>query len=239
MSRRFPVPQLDPSGGPVRLSPETTRHLQVLRLGVGDQLQLFDGRGRQATARIIELGSTSALVESEPCTEAIPISERVVLVQCLPKSSKLEAIVRSCTEVGVHAVQLAQSERSVSRGPIGDARLARLRRIATEAARQSQRSFVPEIRNATSLIEAVAMAPNGATRWFCSPRTEARPAQVAGADLWVAIGPEGGFSPEEGEALTSLGWLPTRLSESTLRVETAAPIAVALALDRLRPEKNA
>src|SRR5690606_9678054 len=95
-----------------------------------------------------------------------------VLVQALPKGSKLDEIVRACTETGVAAIQLALAERSIAR-PDADragARLDRLAKIAQEAARQSERAHVPPIAPPAPLLEVARRAPEAAVKLVASAR---------------------------------------------------------------------
>ena len=235
-TRRLFAPALPDLGGVVRLDDTTAGHVRVLRLREGDRVRLFDGSGQEAEARILSLedGVTCEAAMSEARPEEGP---RVVLVQCLPKGSKLDSILRMAVEIGVAEIHLAIAGRSVARPDEKRAlkRAQRLERIAVEAARQARRTVVPTVVPAAELIDVAARAPTGAYRvvvWEDSGEPLAPPPGTR--DAWVIVGPEGGLATAETDTLARSGWRMATLGPSILRVETAAPVAVALLLDRLR-----
>lgn len=234
--RRLFVARLPELGGVVQLDEAVARHVRVLRLREGDRVRLFDGSGNEADARILSLdgGVTCEAAMSEAREEEGP---RVVLIQCLPKGSKLDSILRMTVEIGVAEVHLAIAGRSVARPDEKRAlkRAERLERVAVEAARQARRAVVPPVVPAAELMDVAARAPRSAHRvvvWEGSAAGLDPPA--AARDAWVIVGPEGGLATAEIDALEGMGFAVATLGPSILRVETAAPVAVALVLDRLR-----
>ncbi len=193
----------------------------------------MQGAERNIEDRITELTADRAVVVVGALVEA-QAEERVVsLVLGVPKGSKVDGIVRMVTELGVGAVHFANTERSVPRGA-GSGRLPRLEKIAAEASRQSGRSIVPRLHPPAPLLEVLDRASAQSERWFLVPdAATALPRRSLAASVWVAVGPEGGFSPQEQQRAADRGWSVVRLGSPTLRVETAAPVAVALAFDRL------
>lgn len=236
--RRLFAARIGAPGDRIELGTDAAQHARVLRLQRGDRVILFDAEGTEAEATI-ELTDRDRLA----CTVRTvhrggpDRGPRVVLVQALPKGAKLDALVAAATEAGAAAIHLALSERSVPRPDPERAhrRLERLVRIAREAARQSERPGVPDL-VAPSPLEVVARrAPPSAARIVFSPRAAERwDGGLSGTnEAWIAVGPEGGLSPAEEERLVGLGWRTARIEVPILRVEHAAPIAVALVLDRL------
>ena len=233
--RRFFVEDLPETGATELSLPEAVgRHLRVLRLKVGDDVVLFDGSGRESVATLT--GIEPATCVAGETTVAKPQLPAIHLIQALPKGKKLESIVRMATEIGVDAVHLAITDRTVSRpdGPRGEGRARRLERIATEATRQARRRTVPRIHAPVPLAEAAARAPRGAPRFiFWEESTNALGAQLPVADsVWAVVGGEGGLAAGEVEELRALGWVDVGLGPTILRVETAAPVIVGLLLDR-------
>lgn len=240
--RRLAVDELPPAGGRLILSKKAAHHASVLRLHTGSQLELFTGDGKKAQARIVSIADKKVVCEIENCKSSAPTTLRVVLVQALPKGAKLDGIVRACTELGVHAIHLAFSERSV---PQPDARRAeekcrRLTRIAKEASALAGRTGAPEIGAPTPLLQAVAKTPESARRvvfWESSTQKievalfdSERPELEENREVWIVVGPEGGLSESEIAALRGFGYRDATLGASVLRVETAAPLAVGLIL---------
>lgn len=217
------------------LDAEAVQHARVLRLAVGDEVELFDGRGGSQRVRIVELDRRGGR-----CTALAPRSQaeagpRVVLVQCQPKGSKLDDIVRMTTEIGVSAIHVALSERCVARsgGDRADPKAERWRKVAREAARQSERAHVPEIVAPAPLAEVLRRAPAEAYRAAFLERSGLPlPRDIESSELWLVVGPEGGFSEADRHVLTGAGFVSTALGSAILRTETAAVVGVALGLER-------
>ena len=233
--RRFHHAALALQPTAVTLDERVAEHIRVLRLLPGHAILLFDGKGHIADATITSVEKSAVICDvfarrDEKRARKIPL----VLVQCLAKSDKLESIVRMGTELGAHRFLLANATHSVLRldDKKADARTERLRRIAQEAARQSERADVPTVDAPQKLHEAAALAPETALRIVFTPETTASldsltiPADVS--EAWIVIGPEGGISAEERAALQALGYQECSLGDTILRVETAGPIALAL-----------
>ena len=229
-------------GDRLELGSEAARHARVLRLAAGDPVQLFDGRGGRCTARVLSVAQGKIHFEIIDVPRWRPRSAKLVLVQCLPRQGKLEPVVRMTTELGLGSLRLAVSERSVSRPDAARAgrRVERLAQVASEAARQSERDWVPDVQPPAPLLEVAALAPPGAARvalWArCAHGFELSLPESAGhgeassvPEVWLVVGPEGGLSPAELEGLDALGYRRAGLGEGILRTETAAVVAVALA----------
>lgn len=235
--RRLYAPSLPDRGGPVTLSDAPSRHVRVLRLKIGDKVVLFDGRGREASARIRAIGHDEVVCETDPSREAASRRTRFVLMLAVPKGSKVDDCVRMATELGVDEVALMQTERTVPRWDQGRAmsRVDRLSRLASEAAAQSERSDVPIIHPPKTCLAWLDQVPAGALRVAFDARTGARldALDALPEQIWCAIGPEGGFTDAELEAFRSAGFAIVGLGDLILRVETAVPAAMALIRDRV------
>lgn len=235
-ARRLYCPALpEGPGASVELGEEAARHARVLRLGAGDALSLFDGRGGTLPVRIEALARGKLrCVVTGPLTRQ-PRGPDVVLVQCLVKGRKLDDIVRMTTELGVAAIRLALSERCVAQRSERDAHKAgRLLRIAGEAARQSEQPYLPEIAEPMPLEQVLAQAPAEAVRLALTERSDADfPRVCRGSSVWLVVGPEGGLSSRDREILSHGKFAPTSLGRAILRTETAAVVGVALGLNHL------
>lgn len=224
--RRFFVPSLPSVGSTSELPPAVRRHVAVLRLEEGAEIALFDGSGREAHGRLV--GDRVEILSIGEAHEAGP---RRVLVQVLPKGTKADEIVRMATELGVHAIHFALGEHGVARpdDARGSKKTTRWQRIAEEAARQSERAVVPTVHAPAPLDEVMRRAPEDALRLVAwarggQPIGERRP---TGDELWIAVGPEGGFSTRELAAFDEAGWARVTLGRNVLRVDTAALAALA------------
>ena len=152
---RFFAPAFDPGDEVVTLPREEAEHLtRVLRLGVGDTVAVFDGRGHEWLARVsgaLRRDVTVQLLSRlEPAEEpAVPIA----LVQAVLKGEKMDDVIRDAVMLGAAAIQpivTARTEVTVS-ALIKGARLDRWRRVALASVKQSRRAVVPEIRTPLTL----------------------------------------------------------------------------------------
>lgn len=235
-ARRLFAPRLPGPGELVALDDDAAQHARVLRLSVGSTIVLFDGRGGSATARVVAMARHGLECVGLGAVSRVAPPPRVVLVQCLPKAAKLDDIVRMTTELGVSAILLALSEHCVARPEArrDEHKLARLERIASEAARQSEQAYLPEIGGPRPLREVLARAPRDAYKVAFVERTATPlPLAVDAPELWLVIGPEGGLSASDRTELADTGFVESALGRSILRTETAAVVGVALALERL------
>ncbi len=237
--RRFFVDKMAAVGEEQRLDPKTARHLYVLRIPPGATLELFDGRGRHAEAELVLLSENHAVCRVLRDIDATPHFARLVFVQCLPKGSKLELSIRMATELGVHAIHLAVSDRTISR-PDADRhalRHARLARIAQEASEQAKRDTVPEIVQAAPLLDVARRAPHDVRKivfWESSDVSlDSGPVWDDVEEAWIVVGPEGGLSQSEISQLEGCGYTHHGLGSTVLRVDTAVPVTIALVADRL------
>jgi 16S rRNA (uracil1498-N3)-methyltransferase len=235
-ARRLFVPELPAEGGLVSLPPESLEHVHVLRLAIGAEVELFDAAGRSARAELTEVSRSRAVCCSQPAAAAAVRDQRLHLVVCLPKPAQLETIVRMSTELGVAALHLATSERTVPK-LASDAKLERLRRISREASAQSGAPRTPELTGPRPLAACAAAAPDDARKLvFWERATSPLSAAEGGGfdrEVWAVIGPEGGLSEAEALQLEAAGWALTSLGSHILRAETACVVIAALLLDRM------
>jgi len=207
----------------------------VLRVRGGDRVTLFDGAGSEADARVCAVDRARIQLEVGVPKRSATMPRLVVsLVVGLSKGDKLDLVVEKATELGVGAILPALSERTVVRleGERAERRRQRWLRIAEAAASQSRRADIPRIAPVRSLREQMGAA-EGAARllfWEGARGGEGlsgigRPSEPSVA---LAVGPEGGFTSDEVQAASDLGYLPLSLGPRVLRAETAAIAAVAL-----------
>ncbi|HEY6100350.1 MAG TPA: 16S rRNA (uracil(1498)-N(3))-methyltransferase [Anaeromyxobacter sp.] len=224
----LPPERIEPGRG--RLTPEARHHLaDVLRLGPGAPVEVFDGAGGRYRGRLEEGLETIAL---GPREDARAGAVEIALLFALAKGEKTDLVVQKATELGAARIVPFAAERSVVRleGARGEDRARRWRRIAEEAARQCGRADVPAVGEPLPLGAALAALPAGTVSFAFHP---------AGAPLWeidapaapglaAVVGPEGGLTEAELRACSLAGALPASLGPRVLRAETAAIVAVAL-----------
>ena len=224
------------AGGKARLSGEDAAHVaRSLRMGPGEALTLCDGQGTDFFCRIDYAAPEEVLLtvlESRPSVAEPPVFIR--LYMALPKAEKFEWVVQKSVELGVGEIVPVLSRRCVSRpDPKSFAKkLQRYNRIAAEAAKQSGRGRIPEVRELLSFEAAIReMAARPSPMLFyeraTAPMRETL-AAIAG-EASVLIGAEGGFDEEEVAAAAVLGIPSLTLGPRILRCETA-PLAALTAI---------
>jgi 16S rRNA (uracil1498-N3)-methyltransferase len=209
--------------------PEAAAHhaVRVLRLGDGDAVLLFDGRGGEYPARLSMPGRGRVAAE---CGEHRNVEREsplaVTLVQGLSSSDKMDFTIQKAVELGVAALQPVFSAKSVVRlsGEREAKKLAHWRRIAIAACEQCGRNRVPPIHEPLALERYRAPA---ATRILLSPAGSAKLRDLAQGPIVLAAGPEAGFSADEEKMLQRAGFVAARLGPRILRTETAALAALA------------
>lgn len=216
----------------VRLEPSQSRHLEtVLRLAPGAELEIFDGRGSSWPARIESAG----VLRLGPRKDPEPGGADVWLAQALAKGEKLDLVVQKATELGATRILPLAVERSVVRlgEDRAERRVARLRRIAQEAARQSGRSDVPAVDAPCTLADLAGLLrdePGRRGLLLDRDEREVRLSHAArGASrLLIVVGPEGGFTPAERAQAVEAGFALVGLGRPVLRTETAGLAALAI-----------
>lgn len=215
----------------IELSAEESHHLaQVLRKKVGDQVCLFDGQGRSATASIETAGRrivSVKVIERHPA-DPQPRPELVLAVP-LPRGDRSRWLVEKATELGVSTLVPLHTARSVV-DPRA-ARLDKLRQTVIAACKQCGRNRLLEVREPRAWPEMLAEISPG-TRLLVADRAgvpvlEAL-SQRRDERLLVAVGPEGGFTAEELAFAAGLGAESVSLGPHVLRIETAAVALSAL-----------
>lgn len=234
MRRLFLRPeQLAAAGaqGLVALDQAQERHLAVLRLAEGAQVEAFDGQGARH-AMVLE---GRGLRHVQRLAEQAGRGLEVWLGQALSKADKLELVLQKATELGAVRVLPFAADRGVVK--LVDERaghkLARWTRIAQEAARQCGRADVPVIEAPCALDELLARAGAEEDLRVIAldtselPLTLSQAARGAGR-LLLLVGPEGGFSPRERALFEEHNVLVATLGALILRTETAGLAALAV-----------
>jgi 16S rRNA (uracil1498-N3)-methyltransferase len=199
----------------------------VLRLDAGDEVMLCDGRGKEASATIVSLGKAEMEFDLSPATDCTTEPERRVTLCCaVLKRENFELVVQKAVEAGVAAIVPVLTHRTVKQGLRGD----RLVKIAKEAAEQSGRGIVPPIGEPIALAKAFDLAHGKSAGFFDFGGTDAAPAlAAAGPEVFLFIGPEGGWDEAESAEARKRGLGILSLGPRTLRAETAAIVATWLA----------
>ncbi len=234
---RFLISAAPAPGDRVVLSEGDSHHLmRVVRRRPGDPVELIDGSGRIWPAVVCESDGPAVVEVGEP--RPGPARSGVTLCLGLLDSNRLDVLVEKSSELGVDRLVVFVSQRA-KRVPEPDAwrrRRARMRRVSESAARQAGRGFLPSVDGLLGFEETLEEIPAGEGLLLDS-RGESSLAQALARPgprrAFLLVGPEAGFSEAEVGLAGRRGVRACRLGAATLRSETAALVAAALALDAL------
>ena len=237
--------KIDLEHNTVRIEGEDAHHIsRSLRMAKGEKITVCDMRGREYDCSICDFcddsSVTAEIIACSDCQSEPPYEATVY--QGLPKGDKLDTVIQKSVECGAFAVQTFESSRCIAKEKTesGDKKLARRKKIALEAAKQSGRGLIPEILPTVSFKEAVEKASKADVPLFCyedehtvSLRSalkarlkKAKDSGIVKPTVSVMIGSEGGFSPEEAEYARGRGMLTVGLGPRVLRTETAPAFAL-------------
>jgi 16S rRNA (uracil1498-N3)-methyltransferase len=221
----------------VMLTPEQQHYLQrVLRLNTGTQVIIMDGSGQSWLAEL--QAQSASLLEPISLQTELPITLHLWVAP--PKGAGLEEVIRQATELGVTIVQPVISTRTVLNPSTN--KLDRWRRIAQEAAEQSERQIVPTIQDPIGLqdcFQTGAIAQN-CLAYICVTRRADAPHLLSHfqqqleqrsslpSQLTLLTGPEGGWTDTEVAAAISTGFQPVTLGSRILRSVTAPLAALSI-----------
>ncbi len=240
------------------LPPEESHHaVSSLRAKAGDEFVVFDGRGREAAARVERVTRRQTQVVVERITERpFDLLHRITLAVAMTKAHRQGYLIEKCTELGAAAFWPIVAERSVVRCALRPPRLTgrdspssvgssdgadpsaavdKWSRRAIEAAKQSARAWVPTVETPQNFSGALARVGEFSAVAIADPDSSAAPFILflrdhgEGSSLLVFVGPEGGWSEGECRAAKDAGAVSVKLSPTVLRSETAAVAVCAAA----------
>jgi 16S rRNA (uracil1498-N3)-methyltransferase len=240
---RFFAPSLDPGDEHVTLPRDEAEHLRrVLRIGVGETVSVFDGRGREFLARVDTIVRRDVRLQLMTRVDAPPEPHvAITLVQAVLKGDKMDDVVRDAVMLGVTAVQPVVTKRTETTVAtlLKGARVDRWRRVALSSTKQSRRAVLADVRVPLTL-ENYLGEPAAAMRLMllepgATIDVEPLSAIARGAipsDAAILIGPEGGWNEPEWTAAREHGVRLVTLGHRTLRAD-AVPIAAITVLQFL------
>lgn len=220
-------------GAEIALPEAAARHaVTVLRLQVGDTLNLFNGSGGEYSARLVAVSKREArvrLIEFLAAERESPVT--ITLALGISAGERMDYSLQKATELGVAAIQPLATERSVVKlaGERADKRRSHWQNLVIAACEQCGRNRIPAVAAIAPLTSWLAQPDSTATRLMFAPAADhtlhnlPRPA----GPIIMLAGPEGGFAPHEYTAALAAGFIPIRLGPRVLRTETAALAALA------------
>ena len=230
MSQRFFLSQT-PMDDTATLEGDEARHLsRVMRVRVGDPVELFDGQGTSwsATVTCIERNEVTLRLHTK-CSDKTSQQPVVTLAVALPKGERQKWLIEKITELGTDYLIPLTTTRSVAQPT--SAAINRLRRGVVEACKQSKRNRLLEITPSQSLDTLLSTASTN-VRILACPTSSGSMQSILSTpidEILIVIGPEGGFTEEEIALSRAHGFQHMSLGENTLRIETAAIAAAVLA----------
>jgi 16S rRNA (uracil1498-N3)-methyltransferase len=197
----------------------------VMRRAAGDEIRLFNGRDGEWAGRIVALARGKASFTAENSVRPQSEDANLWLAFAVLKRDATDLVVQKATELGVSVLQPLFTERTNA----GRVNTDRLRAIAIEAAEQSERLTVPEVRSPRTLHDILADWPEDRPLFVALERAEAPRLRAASGPAGLLTGPEGGFGPRDRARLESCRCVrPVSLGPRILRAETAAIVGLAL-----------
>ena len=222
------------------LPADAARHLKVLRPKDGEEIELFDGKGRWRVYSCSSGGDAASPLHATSQTfQTSQTSQTLTLFACVTKGSRWDWTIEKATELGVTRIVPVISGRTIVRIPKDEraAKRERWMRIAEDAARQSDAKWLPEVCEPVDFKDALPLVKE--TVCFIGALTEPPSKPLIEAigdfgretgglrDVSTFIGPEGDFTPEELKALMEIA-TPTSFGPTILRAETAAIYAISV-----------
>lgn len=221
-------------GTRVTLPESAANHLtRVLRLREGDDCVLFNGDGHDYAARIASIGkreATAEVLSSQPVDNESSLA--ITLMQGVARGEKMDLILQKATELGVAAVIPVIAERTEVKldAERAEKRVAHWRSVIVSACEQSGRARIPSLFAPLPLLQAIPAPAEKSLRLTLDPFADTSLATLAvpaATPIVIAIGPEGGWSPRDRDALRAAGFIGLRLGPRILRTETAGLAAIA------------
>jgi 16S rRNA (uracil1498-N3)-methyltransferase len=227
-----PIPSDTKSGSKIRIAGAEAKHaMSVRRLQVGEAISVSDGQGNKARGKVSLLSKDLLELDVESVEKIERPKPQLILVQALAKGDRDEMAVQACTELGIQTVIPWQSERSVSiwKPEKQDKHRLRWQTIATEAAKQSLRPFIPEVERVLGTLELTERLKQFDLTLVLDPTSSTALTSVpllGHQSIAIVVGPEGGISPQELDQFRSAGLNLVGLGSGILRTSTAGVAVV-------------
>lgn len=220
-------------GGTAIITGRDAEHIRVLRLRPGESMTICDGRGTDYKCRLIRSDKDEAEAEILEVVRCPAEPSVYVTVLCgLPKGDKTDYIIQKSVEAGASEVVFFCSARCIAKPDTADKKLDRWQRIAEEAAKQSGRGIIPQVRWLPTFVDALDHAVKTELPLFMYETGDREAMSSAMADsrgkasAAIMTGPEGGFEKHEADMARLCGMHVCSMGERILRCETAPVVAL-------------
>ncbi|MFT6864456.1 MAG: 16S rRNA (uracil1498-N3)-methyltransferase [Akkermansiaceae bacterium] len=234
MDRFFLLP--DQWGAEPTLTGDEAHHCcRVMRKQVGDELAIFDGRGREGGARITSVSKSEVGLEILASKDCHALKPQIEIAVGVPKGKTFDLILQKAVEMGVNRIQPLMSEQSNVRFKEGEGngKLEKWQRVVLEACKQCGQNYLPEVAMPLGLERYLQELEPGFAGFVgaLTPGSQSFRSLLAEVSdpgrVVLLIGPEGDFSAYEYEEIDAAGFAPVNLGELVLRTETAVFLMVA------------
>ena len=231
---RFYLPPESVTEGDLTLGERESHHAAtVLRVREGERVAVLDGAGCEMMCTVVEVDKRAIRLTVQQKNQLDPLPYRITLLQAMTKGKSMDFIIQKSTELCVHRVVTLAAGRSVAQVEVGAAKVDKWRAIAIDSIKQCGSPWLPVIEPPVTPREFLARGEQfdlplvaslqGRTRHpreYISDYENEHGAKPDSIGVW--IGPEGDFTPEEGNEILSAGAHPITLGRAILRSETAA-----------------
>jgi len=225
----FYVEELTTNTAQCVLSEETSKHVvQVLRMQIGEQLQLTDGKGNLFTSAIIDDNRKRCQVKIEAIQQQpVPKKQISIAISLVKNNTRFEWFLEKATEIGVTEIIPLICERTEKQSFRHD----RMKGILVSAMLQSQQCWLPNLHEATKFTELIKRSAHQQKLIAHCEEDNKQPINQyinQSTNQLICIGPEGDFSKEEIALALKNNFIPVALGETRLRTETAGIVAATL-----------
>ncbi len=224
-ANRFFYPDQLAIGSTIILKDSEHHHMRVMRIEVGEEVEIINGMGALGLAKVIAMLKDSTQLSLKEVQQALPLTQQIILVIPLMRPNKLEWIVEKGTELGANAFHFYAADFS-EKMQLSTNQLERLHNLCLSALKQSGSLFIPSLELLPSLQRALI---EDGTYYFGDTRETSKSILdvECGKRTALITGPERGFSPAENELLGKKAQGVT-LSKNILRAETAPIVGLSV-----------
>lgn len=223
------------AGRPALTGDEAHHCCRVMRKQAGNEIAIFDGKGREGQARITSVSKTEVELEILLSKDSEALKPQIEIAVGVPKGKTFDLILQKAVEMGVSRIQPLMSEQGNVRfrESEADGKREKWQRVVLEACKQCGQNHLPEVALPLSLESYLVSLPPESPRFVgaLTPGSQSFRTWLAEIEdpgrVVLLIGPEGDFSGQEYEQIYAADFAPVNLGELVLRTETAVFLMVA------------
>ena len=208
---------------------------RVMRMKSGDSLEIIDGEGHLWTAKIVDKKIIKLINNFDNSIKSISREKPLICIAVVIPKQGFDNFLKMSCEIGIDVIQPLISQRSVVK-ECNNEKIIRYQKIIVEAVEQSERLWCPEVRHALQFPNWVNNLPANSRIGFATTRIDdledcvdwLKGTSIKANQLWVVIGPEGGWSKSEEALAFDSGFVGISIGDNILRTSTAAVSACQL-----------